>query len=168
MPVSAPERVHFSIVQVAAWRGGDAALASRLQTLGWELPPLGRAWFGERRTALCVQPHHWLLLHEAQDKTQDPDFAARCREAVADTGAVVELTAARSAWRLRGETARRSLAAGCRLDLAPSAFAIGQAAATTIAQVHATLIASPDGWLLLCSSSVTKHFEAWLEHVQAG
>jgi sarcosine oxidase subunit gamma len=164
MPVSAPERVHFSIVQVAAWRGGDAALASRLQTLGWELPTLGRAWFGQRRTALCVQPHHWLLL----DETQDPDFVARCREAVADAGAVAELTAARSAWRLRGETARQNLAAGCRLDLAPSAFAIGQAAATTIAQVHATLLASPDGWLLLCSSSVTKHFEAWLEHVQAG
>ncbi|MBU3671406.1 MAG: hypothetical protein FGM43_02565 [Sinobacteraceae bacterium] len=163
MPVSAPERVRFSIVQIAAWRGGDATLAARLQPLGCELPPLGRAWFGAGRTVLSVQPHRWLLL----DAAGEVDFANRCREAVADAGAVVDLTAARSAWRLHGSMARQRLAAGCRLDLAPSAFPIGHAAATTIAQVHTTLLASPEGLLLLCSSSVTRHVEAWLEQVLA-
>jgi sarcosine oxidase subunit gamma len=159
--VSVRERVHFGIVQVAAWRGGDAALASRLNTLGWELPALGRAWFGPQRIALCVQPHRWLLL----DESRQSDVAARCSEAVAETGAVVDLSAARSGWRLHGAPARQSLAAGCRLDLAPAAFPIGQAAATTIAQVHATIVAEPESWLLLCSSSVTEHFSGWLHHV---
>jgi sarcosine oxidase subunit gamma len=159
--VSAPERVHFGIAHIAAWRGGDAALAERLQSIGWELPPLGRAWFGPQRIAVCVQPHRWLLL----DESRSVDFTARCLEAVADTGAVVELTAARSAWRLRGANARKHLIEGCRLDLAPAAFPVGQAAATTIAQVHATIVAEPDGWLLLCSASVTEHFDGWLQHI---
>jgi len=161
--VSAPERVQFGIVQLAAWRGGDATLAACVEPLGWELPPLGRAWFGAGRTAFSIQPHRWLLL----DETQRGGVAAQCREAVAQTGAVVELTAARSAWRLRGSKARQSLSAGCRLDLSPAAFPIGHAAATTIAQVHTTLLASPEGLLLLCGSSVTLHLEAWLEQVIA-
>jgi sarcosine oxidase subunit gamma len=98
------------------------------------------------------------------DESRQSDCAARCSEVVAEAGAVVELSAARSAWRLHGARARQSLAAGCRLDLAPAAFPIGQATATTIAQVHATIVAEPASWLLLCSSSVTEHFAGWLHH----
>lgn len=157
----AHERVHCSIVQVAAWRDGTAEVVSRLRTAGWELPEFGHAWFAPQRLALSVVPQRWLLIDEKPDSTLLGD----CTAAVGESAAVVELTAARSAWRVTGDAARTALAAGCRLDLDPAVFPPGTAAATLIAQVHSVVVAHPECLLLLCSSSVAGHFGDWLQHV---
>ena len=49
-----PSPLH--LVQVAAWRGGESALAVRLRAAGWELPQFGHAWFGSGRIACSVRP----------------------------------------------------------------------------------------------------------------
>lgn len=157
----AVERVHFNIVQVAAFRDREAELIQRLQAAGWELPTLGHAVAATHgRIALAVIPGRWLLL-DAQSLT----LAHDCVLAAGDAAAVVELTSARSVWRISGESSREALAAGCRLDLHPAAFASGRAAGTLIAQVHSVLVALPQSMLLLASASMSKHVGDWLQHI---
>jgi sarcosine oxidase subunit gamma len=166
--VSVVEVHHFSLVQVAPWRGGEALLAERLQAAGWPLPPLGAAWFGDAaRMAMSVRPQRWLLLDEARRDTHhgSADFHAEIAHAVGDAGAVVDISAARHLWRLQGTAMRERLAAGCRLDLHPAVFPPARAAATLIAQVNALVIALPEGWMLLAPTSTARHFNEWLQRI---
>lgn len=152
--------VPLGIVQVAPWRGGDAALAERLQTAGWALPGFGEVWSAPGRLACSVRPRRWLLVSE----TAPEALAAACEAAVAGTGAVTDLTAARRSWRVTDPRAREWLAAGCRLDLDPSVFPTGRATVTLIAQVPVMLASLTDGWLLTAPSSMAGHFGDWLRH----
>lgn len=164
MPVSAPERLRYDLVQVAAWRGGEAALAERLRAAGWELPPFGQAWARDGRIACSVRPQRWLLAAETGGMRPGATLAEACVAAVGETGAVTDLSAARGAWRVTDPKARERLAAGCRLDLDPAAFPAGRAAVTLIAQVPVMLACLDDGWLLMAPSSMSGHIEAWLHH----
>jgi sarcosine oxidase, subunit gamma len=156
--VSVLEPVQLQIVQVAEWRDGTAPLAARLQSLGWELPPLGQVTVAGGSMALAVQPRRWLLL----DPAPEPDLATACQRAIGDAAAVVDLSSALRAWRLVGPDARSILAHGCRLDLDPRAFPSGKVASTLIAQLTVILAALPQDWLLLSASTTAGHFADWL------
>lgn len=153
----------FEVVQVAAWRDGGAALRDRLRAAGWELPPFGAAWCDADRLACSVRPTRWLLIATAPAPgSTDPTLAERCAALIGDAGAVTDLSAARCAWRISAPEASRWLAAGCRLDLHPEAFTIGQAAVTLIAQVPVMVVRRASDWLLIAPSSMAEHFDAWL------
>lgn len=158
-PLPAPLR----LVQVAAFRDSEAALAARLQASGWQLPAFGRAWFSGERSVCCVRPRRWLLIEEAGPATAaDTAFGPACVAAVGEAGAVTELGAARCAWRITDPTAREWLAAGCRLDLQAQVFTPGSAAVTLLAQVPVMLVAEPAAWLLYGPSSMHDHLAHWL------
>jgi len=168
--VSVVEVSHFSLLQVAPWRGSEALLAERLQAAGWTLPALGQAWFGDgQRIAMSVRPQRWLLLHETPSNatTGSADCHTDLLHIVGDAGAVVDLSAARHLWRLQGNAVREQLAAGCRLDLHASVFPPGRTAATVIAQVNTLVIALPTGCMLLAPTSTARHFNAWLQRITA-
>lgn len=161
--MSALERVRLDLVQVSAWRGGETALSERLRGGGWELPGFGRIWTRDGRLACSVRPQRWLLAAPAAGPT-DTTLAETCGAFVAEAGAVIDLSAARGAWRITDPKARERLASGCRLDLDPTAFPPGRAAVTLIAQVPVMLACMDDGWLLMAPSSLAGHFEGWLHH----
>lgn len=162
--MSAPERLRYDLVQVAPWRGDEAAFAERLRALGWELPAFGHLWSAPGRIACSVRPGRWLLATEPTAASPAGTLAALCETAIAGTGAVTDLSAARSAWRVSGPQARAWLSAGCRLDLDPAAFPPGRATVTLIAQVPVFIASMDDGWLLMAPSSMTEHLEGWLRH----
>jgi sarcosine oxidase subunit gamma len=159
--------VEFEVVQVAAWRGSEAALRERLQAAGWMLPAFGRSWSVDGRLACCVRPERWLLIAE---RAAGPDgaLAEACMAIVGDSGAVTDLSAARRAWRLYDPQARHKLAAGCRLDLDPAVFPSGQATVTLITQVPVMIVSIEGGWLLMAPSSMGGHLDDWLRHVALG
>jgi len=101
----------------------------------------------------------------AQQSLGDRASAARWQGLLGTSGAVVELSAGLAAFFLAGASAREALKRGCRLDLDPSVFAPGCAAATHMAQVAVTLAALPDGLLLLTPASTARHLREWLLHV---
>jgi heterotetrameric sarcosine oxidase gamma subunit len=153
----------FEVVQIAAWRDGSAALHDRLRDAGWGLPPFGAAWCDDDRVACSVRPTRWLLIAPAPPSgTTEPTLAERCETLIGDAGAVTDLSAARCAWRISDPDVSRWLAAGCRLDLHPEAFAVGQAAVTLIAQVPVMVVRRASDWLLIAPSSMAEHVDAWL------
>ena len=153
----------FEVVQIAAWRDGSTALRDRLRDAGWELPPFGAAWCDADRVACSVRPTRWLLISPAPPSVAtDPTLAERCATLIGDAGAVTDLSAARCAWRSSAPGASRWLGAGCRLDLHPEAFAVGQATVTLIAQVPVRVVRRATDWLLIAPSSMAEHFDAWL------
>ena len=163
----ASRTVEFEVVQVAAWRGGEAALHERLRAAGWMLPTFGQSWSVDGRLACCVRPERWLLIAECAGGP-DGALAEACRAVMGDSGAVTDLSAARRAWRLQDPQARHKLAAGCRLDLDPAAFPPGQATVTLIAQVPVMIVSIDGGWLLMAPSSMAGHVDDWLRHVALG
>ena len=163
----ASRTVEFEVVQVAAWRGSEAALRERLRAAGWVLPAFGQSWSVDGRLACCVRPERWLLIAECAGGP-DGALAEACRAVMGDSGAVTDLSAARRAWRLHDPQARHKLAAGCRLDLDPAAFPPGQATVTLIAQVPVMVVSIDDGWLLMAPSSMGGHLDDWLRHVALG
>jgi heterotetrameric sarcosine oxidase gamma subunit len=164
----ASRTVTFEVVQVAAWRGGTAALSERLQAAGWRLPAFGHSWSLDGRLACCVRPERWLLVAERTSGAPHGALHEACVAVVGDIGAVTDLSAARRAWRLHDPQARHKLAAGCRLDLDPAAFPPGRATVTLIAQVPVMVVSVDGGWLLMAPSSMGEHLDDWLRHVALG
>lgn len=166
--MSAPERLPFDLVQVAPWRGSEAAFTERLRAAGWELPALGQLWSAPGRFATSVRPGRWLLAAEPTASAPLGTLATACEGAVGDAGAVTDLSSARASWRVSDPRARDWLAAGCRLDLDPAVFPAGRATVTLIAQVPVMLAALPDAWLFMAPSSMAGHFDAWLRQAAHG
>ena len=162
--MSVPERLQLDLVQVAPWRGRETAFTENLRSNGWELPPFGQLWSAPGRLATSVRPGRWLLATEPTVASPAGTLATRCETDIAGTGAVIDLSAARSVWRVCGPQARSWLASGCRLDLDPAAFPTGRAAVTSIAQVPVFIASMDDDWLLMAPSSMTEHLEGWLRH----
>jgi sarcosine oxidase subunit gamma len=79
----------------------------------------------------------------------------------------VDLSSGLAAMWLEGPACREALARGCRLDLHPSAFPSGHAAATIMAQVAVILVALSSGVLLLTPATTSRHFSEWLAHAAA-
>lgn len=162
--MSAPERLRFDLVQVAPWRGSEAAFAGRLRAAGWELPSFGHLWSSPGRLASSVRPGRWLLAAAPTAAAPAGTLATLCETTIAETGTVTDLSAARGVWRVSGPQARAGLSAGCRLDLDPAVFPPGRATVTLIAQVPVFIASMDDGWLLMAPSSMAEHFEGWLHH----
>jgi len=156
--------VHFGpcatdIVELAARRGQSADLASVAARRGLPLPVIGRATFSGGQLAISVRPERWLLL---SSPATPGSAGATWQEACAGTAAVIELSSGLAVFYLTGADSTELLARGCRLDLHPTVFPAGHAAATTIAQVAVIIVGLPAARLLLTPATTARHFAEWL------
>jgi heterotetrameric sarcosine oxidase gamma subunit len=164
--VSVPERLEWAgcpadVVQIAALRSGERALAEIAERRGCPLPAPGRLKVAAGGVALCVSPKRWLLLRApAAPGELAASWSGEC-EACA---AVVDLSSSLSVLQLAGAARCEMLSRGCRLDLARQAFPDGSAAATVMAQVSVILGALPARMLLLTPATTARHFREWLAH----
>jgi heterotetrameric sarcosine oxidase gamma subunit len=150
-------RCELDIVELAALRGRVPELASIAAGRGLPLPALGQVRVQARGAVLAVRPDRWLLLLARREPgAHHAEWAGAC----AGVAAAVDLSGALAAFLLDGDSVPEVLARGCRLDL--PGFAGGQAAATVIAQVLATLARLPGEWLLLTPATTAQHFSEWL------
>jgi heterotetrameric sarcosine oxidase gamma subunit len=147
------------ILELAAFRGQAAALATLAAQRGEPLPALGHFGGGTAGLNLAVRPDRWLLL---ATPAEPGALAGSWQQYCADCAAAIELSAALSAFHITGEATRELLKRGCRLDLDPARFPAGSAAATIMVQVPVILAALADGVLLLTPSSTARHFREWL------
>jgi sarcosine oxidase subunit gamma len=114
-------------------KGSQTQLADRVrQAFGVELPgkprytatrPVAFAWAG---------PSQWLALSEGIDGWA---FELQLRSSLADVASFVDQSDGRTIIRISGPCARHALAKGVHVDLHPSAFRPGDAAATVVAYV---------------------------------
>ncbi len=116
------------------------------------------------RFVICVRPERWLLLSASDTPGAS---AASWESATAGSAGIVDLSSGLTAFLLTGPAVRDALARGCRLDLAPTVFPAGHAAATIIAQVSVIIVALSSGMLLLTPSTTARHFSEWLAQVAA-
>jgi sarcosine oxidase, subunit gamma len=138
----------------AAVRAGEA--------LGIELPvePNTAARSGER-SVLWLGPDEWLVVEPAG---REAETELVLREALAGEGAVVDLSANRTALLLSGPSAREVLATCCALDLHPRAFGPGDCAQTLVAQAQAIieLVDDTPAFRVLVRPSFAAYVAEWL------
>jgi heterotetrameric sarcosine oxidase gamma subunit len=147
------------IVELAARRGRSEELASVAARRGLSLPGFGRAAGAGGRLTISVRPERWLLL---SPQAEPGLAAAEWQQACAGNAAVIDLSSALAVFYLAGADSAEVLARGCRLDLHPTVFPAGHAAATTIAQVAVIIVQLPVARLLLTPVTTARHFAEWL------
>jgi heterotetrameric sarcosine oxidase gamma subunit len=150
------------IIELAALRRQAAVLHAVAAARSDPLPASGRLGPGADGLILAVRPERWLLLCAP---AAPGAVAQSWQTACAGSAAVIELSAALTAYHVTGAAARETLTRGCRLDLDPRVFPAGSAAATFMAQVPVIIGALASGVLLLTPSSTARHFHEWLIHV---
>ncbi len=147
-------------VRVAAQSPGADAAAG---VLGFALPlvPNTTATAGGL-TALWLGPDEWLVVGASgTDEALEDDLS---RALAGGLGAVVGLSANRTAIELRGPGAREVLAHGCALDLHPRAFSRGRCAQTLVARAQVILEQTSDepAYRLFVRGSFAGYLAAWL------
>src|ERR1700689_5654693 len=133
--VSGPERLEWAgcpadVLQLAALRQGEEALAEIAARRGCSLPAPGRLTVAAGGMALCVSPRRWLLLYAP---AAAGELAAGWSGGCDGCAAVVDLSSSLSVLQLAGAAPREMLARGCRLDLARQAFPEGRVATSILA-----------------------------------
>jgi len=147
------------IIEIAALRGRARELADVAAGRGLTLPACGRVTLAPAGLVLCVRPERWLLLGTA---TAAGTAVALWQEACGAAGTAVELSSGLAVLHLAGPAVHEVLSRGCRLDLNPSSFPAGAAAASVMAQVAVILARLPAGMLLLTPASTARHVREWL------
>ena len=120
------------------------------------------------RQVLWLGPDEWLVLAE-------PGTAGALESALrsaVDAGAVVDLSANRTAISVGGPRARELLAFGCAIDLVPPAFGPGRCAQTLLARANVIIV--PVGppeepvFRILVRPSFARYLAAWLVDAAVG
>lgn len=93
-------------------------------------------------TALWLGPTSWLLV--AGGASPLVDFAARRDALNAAGGALFDVSASRTAWRISGPHAATVLAKGCPLDFHPRAFLPGACAQSLFGRIAALFVKHDD------------------------
>jgi sarcosine oxidase, subunit gamma len=144
--------------------GGPAAVAVA-KALGGELPveACTASRIGDLR-ALWLGPDEWLLLAGPGRQRELEDLL---RAAIGtEHGAVVDVSAQRTALSVTGGAARDVLARGCAIDLDPRSAPAGTCVQTLLARTGVTIVVDDDRFLLLVRASFAVYLAAWL--VDAG
>ncbi len=176
MPVFAAEALE--LVQIGLRRGMAAEFAAALQGLGLAPPEPGQVSHAHGLELLWIQPGTYLLAA--------PPGGMPGLEILAPCAALVEQSAGRAAFILRGPRARDVLARGCRLDFHPRAFAAGRVAGATLAHVNAVIqrldrdrpaatsagrespvTEAEPAFRIIVFSSFARHMAEWLAHTTA-
>ncbi len=127
------------LVSLIAAAGGAEALARRVeQSLGLALPATPRIVSGAGHDVIWSGPDQWLL--RTSSRAELPPLISE----LAHDAAISDQSDARAALRLSGPHLRDVLAKGVMIDLHPAAFAVGDAAATSVAHLGVNLWRLPD------------------------
>jgi sarcosine oxidase subunit gamma len=126
--------------------------------VGGPLPTTPNTWTPIRDgRAAWLGPDEWLLFGATPAEDAVGEVAAPHR------GAAVDVSAQRTAIRLRGRDARELLSFGCALDLRPASFPPGSCAQTLLGQAGVLLLADPDdAYLVVVRSSFAGYVAGWL------
>lgn len=127
------ERPDLSLIQIAAWPDTlDQVGALAAQMAGCPAAPgPGQSATGPGAALLRIEPLKWWLVHDGDD-TATPQVKP-------ETGAVLDLSASRTAVQVDGTRATTLLNHFLPLDLRPAAFADGAVASTACHHVGVTL-----------------------------
>ena len=131
--------------------------------LGMTLPvePNTVATKGDR-SCLWVGPDEWMLVAPPDQRLT---IEAALRSALGDhPGAIVDVSANRTAIEVKGISARDLLAYGCAIDLHPRAFGPGRCAQTMLAkaQVIVQQTADTPAFLIYVRASFATYLADWL------
>ncbi|TAJ34552.1 sarcosine oxidase subunit gamma family protein, partial [Bosea sp. (in: a-proteobacteria)] len=143
-----------------ASRGGDALARRVEQSLGLALPTAPRIVSSAGHDVIWSGPDQWLL--RARSRGEMPSLIAE----LARYAAVSDQSDARAALRLSGPHLRDALAKGAMIDLHPAAFAVGDAAATSVAHLGVQLWRLPDAaegsaFEIMVARSLAGSFWSW-------
>jgi sarcosine oxidase, subunit gamma len=142
---------------------GPAAAAAG-KALGGELPtvPCTASRIGDVEV-LWLGPDEWLLV---TDPGRQEELAVLVRTAIGDEpGAVVDVSAQRTALSLSGPAAREVLARGCAIDFDPRVAPVGTCVQTLVARTGVTIVVRDEQaseFLVLVRASFAEYFAAWL------
>lgn len=142
---------------------GSPSAAALAESLGFALPArVGEVTDDGTRHALWLGPDEFLLV--APDEGGSSATAEALATALGDLpGQVVDLSANRAVFELRGPAARHVLDKSCRLDLHPRSFAVGTAKVTLLDSVGVILWRTgEDTWRILPRASFSTHVGLWL------
>lgn len=149
------------LASLIAAPGGAEALARRVeQSLGLALPTAPRIVSSAGHDVIWSGPDQWLL--RARSRGEMPSLIAE----LARYAAVSDQSDARAALRLSGPHLRDALAKGAMIDLHPAAFAVGDAAATSVAHLGVQLWRLPDAaegsaFEIMVARSLAGSFWSW-------
>ncbi|MCO5093175.1 sarcosine oxidase subunit gamma [Bosea sp. (in: a-proteobacteria)] len=152
----------FGLATLIAGPGAAPALSRLVEArLGIALPRTPRIVLGRGHDAIWTGPEQWWLRAAARDGLLPLLDELSAHAAVSDQ------SHARAALRLSGPRVRDLLAKGVMLDLHPAVFAVGDAAATSIAHVGVQLwrlADGPDGpvFEIMVPRSMAGSFWSWL------
>lgn len=134
--VRVADRHGLGIASVIAYRDTGADLAALVRDRhGIDLPATPRRATADGTAFIGIGEGRWLATGEAGGNR----FAAGLATALDGLAAVADQSDGHAVLRLSGPALRRVLAKGVNLDLHPSAFAVGDAAATAIAHIGVVL-----------------------------
>ncbi len=139
----------------------DATVAKAVKdAVGSDMPGVRKA----TDTALWMSPDELLLLCPYGEQA---DVVGKLTDALADTHHLaVDVSDARTLFRLEGDTAREVLAKGAPVDLARGQFTVGDLRRTRISHVAAAFWQSgegPDVFEIICFRSYARYLWDWLE-----
>ncbi|WP_118134861.1 sarcosine oxidase subunit gamma [Oceanicella sp. SM1341] len=140
----------------------SGAILSAVQgAVGLRVPEVRRAESGPRGSVLWMSPDELMLICEAGEAA---GIAAGITERLAgEHFLALDLSSARSRFRISGAGAREVLAKGAPVDLAPRAFGPGDLRRTRLGSVAVAFwCTGPDMFELICFRSVADHVYEWL------
>lgn len=167
--VSLAERSGIGVVQLACWRGAEAAFADQMrEAAGISLPlqPNG-AITSAQGDVLWVGPRRWLLITDVQ-KLGALESSLRTQIGI-KTGCVLDLSGGRSVFSLAGPKVKSMLAKLLPLDLASKRLAPGRCAQSAISRIGVVLhVVDDNAFDLIVYRGLARHlweilFDASLE-----
>ena len=147
-------------------RGGPEVRLAAERALGLAVPASAcRAVCAPERAALWLGPDEWLLISPERS-----DDAAALRAALGEhPHSLVDVSHRQLGIELRGAQAATLLAAGCALDLDPSAFPVGMCTRTMLGKAEIILWrTAPEVFHIEVWSSFATYVAAFLEEAARG
>ena len=130
---------------------------------GLEIPGIRQCILADDRGVFWMSPDELLLRTAVRDVGET---VSHLSQAMADTHhLVVDMSDARSRFRLLGDGAREVIAKGAPVDMHPEAFRPGMFRRTRIGQVAAAfhqVSESPEGFEIMCFRSFARYMRDWL------
>lgn len=156
------EERDLSVVHVSARRGARAALDEAARAvLGAALPTAPRAINAGTVMIVWAGPEQWLVIQRAQAGV-DPSL--ELGKAFQGLASVVDVSDARTIFRVSASRAPETLARRMGIDFDEAAFKLGDVAITHVSHLGAMVWRLPDGtgYDFACARTYSRDFLDWL------
>ncbi len=163
------ERRALTAIQVLTFRGKhDAAANAMSKALGIDCSTRPGVTVSDGVTQVNWNgPNSWMIVCSDDEAGRQPgELLQILREAVGETGAVVDQSHGRCGLRLSGSRARQVMAKNTAIDLHSRAFGPGQCALTTVAHMNVTIVQVDEKptYDLFVARSLARSFAQAIEH----